>query len=251
MAVPLALNFILPIKTGLNVISTGDNWLMFWATYLSACGSALVAIVSLKMNQNAIVQNNKMNDSVAWGRLVDRYNQLEKFIIEQERLHHPNWLKTDEYSKLFFIIEQERVPHQKWLKMDEYSELFFSKNPEINKKQRYFLLNRERQLLSSSKKIRRYLEAEYAYQISNRTSYILNSYGCCLRELNEAYLNLTKLLLSCYTSKEIDINRIINLQQIIKSSFENLELRGDEFLKVEKQRILDYAHEKNLEQGII
>lgn len=228
LLIPVLLNFLLPIKTGLNIIKQDDLWLSFWATYLSACASAIMAAVSWWMNKNATEQNQKMQDNEAWQRLVERYNKIEKFVVEQERIHHPNWI---------YVIRTMECDDSKI---------------------QPFLCQRERLLLSSSKFIRRYLEDEYAYQIQNNTSKALYSYGLSLKQLNDLYLALTKSQIKQFTNNKED-----NLQTSgttkendkidvnINSSFMEFEIKGDELLKEEKQRLLNFAKERNMDCGVI
>ena len=134
LLIPVILNFLLPIKTGLNVIHQNDYWLCFWGTYLSACGSFIVALVSYKMNINANKINEQLQYDAAWQRLVERYNRLENFIVEQEKIHHTNWIDINE---------------DKRINLTEYE-------------YRLFLHDKEIELYSAGLLIRRYLENDNA-----------------------------------------------------------------------------------------
>lgn len=121
-----------------------------------------------------------------------------------------------------------------------------------------FLWQRERLLLSSSKFIRRYLEDEYAYQIHNNTSKALYSYGLSLKQLNVLYLALTQNQIKQFTNNKEDnlqtsgtTKENDKIEVNINSSFMEFEIKGDDLLKEEKQRLLNFAKERNMDCGVI
>ena len=92
--IPIVLNFLLPIQTGLVILGEPKDWLGFWSSYLAALGSFTLAMVSLWMNKRLHRQNEKNVNYVRWDKMVNRYNQVERFVLEEEQLHSEWFLKT-------------------------------------------------------------------------------------------------------------------------------------------------------------
>ena len=87
LVVPITLNYVLRIKVPTPVIG-GDNseavWLAFWGAYLSAIGSCVMAIASLKMNKKNIENTRILH------RLSEEKNNLfisEGLILKNDTIY--------------------------------------------------------------------------------------------------------------------------------------------------------------------
>lgn len=83
LLIPVALNFLLSVDTGLNVISGGSQaiWLAFWGTYLSACGTIVVAWLSYQQNRS--FENVRKHQ-----KKMGRYDLLEGYVCDMQETFH-------------------------------------------------------------------------------------------------------------------------------------------------------------------
>ena len=217
--IPVLLNFLLPIKTGLIILGEPSKWLMFWASYLAAVGSFVMAIVSLRMNMRLHQHNDKALNYVRWDKLVDRYNRIEKFVCDEEMMHSEWALRCI----LNYIAEHN---------------LSDTRNHICQKAQ---------ELKSCSLRIARFVEQEKARDYKTETGKMLNAYGFCVQQINEKVcISFEKQLKGNFSESEWkhDINKLIDENSSMLKKLESLRM---DYLLAEKQRILKFAEENNLE----
>lgn len=226
IAIPIVLNFILPIETGLRVLGgKGDvsTWLTFWGSYLAAIGSFFLGWFSYKINQNSVRQSDEILRNNAWERIANRYYRMEKFIINEEQIHHSGHI-----SELIA-----------YLKKKDYNTflLCFS--------------NWQKELNSSSLRIIRYVNVNTDYSISNME---VKEYGMSLSKINLEALEIIEVCLE-HKSDEESIKGLINkLEQALEKynpSFKYLMSTGFNLLTCEKRRLGEETKKNNISLGFI
>lgn len=227
-AIPTILNYVLQIKTGLNVIqeSTSESvWLTFWGTYLAAIGSTFLACVSFLMSKHAYNQNQKILNDNAFERLINRYNKLENYLAYEEKFFHQCYV-------------DEIIEHIKGNPNDFYN----------------FIVQKERELSVVSLWIQRYPEQEKANLYINDTGESLLEYGRSLRIANELYFEFINLLKE---NKELKIGfqdftqKNKELIENIRSAYKDICREGGRLLYAEKKRILEYARNNKIECALL
>ena len=218
-AIPLVLNFILPIRTGLVIMGDPKIWLSFWASYLAAIGSFVVAFVSLEMNKRLHKQNEKNINYQKWDKMVERYNRLERFIVNEEHLHS-EWT-------LCFMLNYAKIHEETEI------ELFFSK-----KAQEFF---------SCVLNIARFQEQEMAYNYTTQTGKNFYLYGKNVSKINNESCTFFKRELNKGHSKEEWVKRIGALIEENRQLLDKLEDKRMEYLLSEKMRIIKFADKHHLD----
>lgn len=216
--IPVLLNYLLPVKTGLVILGKPSEWLMFWASYLAAVGSFAMAIVSLWMNKRLHQYNDKTLNYVRWDKMVDRYNKIEKFICEEEMMHSD--------MALLYVLS--------YIEKHELQDI------------QHLICLKTLALKSCSLKIARFLEQEKAGDYNTETGRLLKEYGCNVKDSNINIHNLFDRGLKGDLSKEEwkdGINTLINDNSL---RFEKLEDLRMKYLKSEKDRILKFARDNHL-----
>ncbi len=231
-AIPVILNFLLQIRTGLVILggsSSQTMWLSFWGSYLSAIASGLLACASLVINQKSIEQNDKILHNSAWEKLSNRYNRLENFICSQEMLYNDIYVEE--------ILE------------------YLENNSNMKSS---YIAKKERMVTVSGLKINRFLEQDKANEFHNKTGECLKKYGGMLYEANDLYL---KFILNIKNYNNNKNNNTFNYKEFkdtnentinsIKISYNGILKYGRELLIAEKNRILEYALKHHIEHGIL
>lgn len=217
--IPVLLNFLLPIKTGLVILGEPSEWLMFWASYLAAVGSFTMALVSLWMNKRLHQHNDKTLNYVRWDKMVDRYNRIEKFVYEEEKMHSELVLRC-----ILSYIEKHSL-----------SDI------------RHLICHKTQELKSCSLRIARFVEQEKARDYNTETGRILNTYGACVQNVNKNISYSFEIAIKEDSSEKewIDgIKRLIDDNHLILDKLENLRM---DYLLAEKKRILKFAEDNHLE----
>lgn len=88
---PMVLNYLLALETPFN-FSIIENesagapatWLAFWGSYIAACASFCMAMVSHKQNKEIRRQNNAR---IKYEIALKQYEELEKFVLYAEKIY--------------------------------------------------------------------------------------------------------------------------------------------------------------------
>lgn len=222
--IPILLNFLLPIDTGLNIIGGNDSshvWLVFWGAYLSALGSFVIAVASLYINRQAIKQNEKLQAHQTWNEMAMRYNHLEKFIVFEEKQYSEGFLYDILYS-----LQQ----HTNNLDSQKY----------IAKKSIAFSV--------AVLQINRFLEEEKAfYEMNTETRKALFEYGMTLQKFNVEYGSLIKVKTFKEKGRKKFLDELSSLIQQQDCLYNELQHKGQNVLIAEKKRLLNYAKQHDIE----
>lgn len=236
LAIPVILNFLLPINTGLNIIGGKESvgvWMSFWGAYLAALGTFALGWVSYEINKKAIEQNEKILHNYAWDNLAKRYEHLERYIGEQEKIHNESSVK-----KLFAILSKYETANDCLI----------------------YLYHQKQEISLTSLYIIRFLEQQYGCDFHNETGWALNMYGAKLKEANIAFIKLFDTLIKELENNQSDDfsfdiisqeEKVIESKQNTVESCQGLITAGSDLLKAEKERIRGYARKHKIEQGIL
>lgn len=234
ITIPIVLNYILPIETGLKIIGGNKSnivWLEFWGAYLAALGSFVLGWISYVINRNAIKQNEKILYNVNLEHLMIRYDHLAKFIANAE-IHH-----NDSYIK----------------KVDKFVEECKSDNDKL-----IYLYKQKQRISLTSLNIIRFIEQEYANEYHNETGRALYKYGKELADANIAINEFIGDYIKALEGKEYNPsdfeNFIIDKDCKIKAAIKKCAGLLDcatEVIQTEKKRIREYAKKHHLEFGIL
>lgn len=232
VAIPVVLNFILPIKTGLNNLDGEGNptiWLTFWGAYLAALGSFFLGVVSYMNNKDAVKQNEKILYNITLDHLIDRYNHLEKFIANEESHYNESYI-----NKVIAIM----------------------KKCEDNNERLVYLYQQKQKITLTSLNIIRFLEQESASVCHNATEKALLQYGNGLKDANDGicdYIDALIRTIKNEQSNSFDLEKFMNENIIEKAidSCNGLIDLGTDFLQAEKKRIRDYAKKHSIDLAIL
>ena len=221
LTIPPIMNFILPIKTGLNILGGGESttiWLSFWGAYLAALGSFVLGFVSHCNNIEAVKQNEKILHNNGWEHLVNRYDHIEKFVINEEYIHHPaNIDELISYSK----------------KGDDSA--FHLQ-----------LSNWRKDVNISSLRIIRYMNND----VQDPNDIEMKEYGLALKNINDKALEIIKVFSEKLSQEETE-KKLANMRTDMSIQFSNLMSKGPALLKCEKRRLRDEAKKNDIPCGII
>ncbi len=220
LIIPVVLNFVLQIKTGLNIIGGGrlTVWLSFWGTYLTALGSFFLGYVSYCNNKEAVKLNEKLLHHYGWEHLVNRYNHIEEFVINEERIHHPTHI--DELIT--------------YLKKGDDSAFCLQ------------LSNWRKDVNLSSLRIIRYMKDD----VQDPKDTEMMEYGLALKNINDKALEIIDVFCAKISQEEME-KRLKGLQRDMTNEFFNLMSKGPALLKCEKRKLRDEANKYDIPNGII
>ncbi len=221
--IPVLLNFLLPINTGLNVIAEDDPnmklWLSFWGSYLAAIGSFTLAGLSywLTKTNNEELKRNRNFEMFRVAR--ERYNNLESYVVAMDSAFHPSRLKA-----IYVLIQEGECS----LAFEEIGELRSS-------------------LVSSSNRCVGFLQNDRICDYGDDAGEQLFNYGKELKNLQEEYesildkleqflLENRQAVLFCDTSIDEEMSRYLRMENI-----------GTDLLLSERKKIRKFAKDNNIE----
>jgi hypothetical protein len=219
-AIPIALNFLLMIPTGLNILGTESQegsttvWLQFWAAYLSAAGSFCLAYMSYKVSKATLEQNTTMLMHNRWEQLIQRYEAMEKFVADMEEIHHIHTMET-----LYLMCESEK---------------------------RVLIVR----LTSAALLILRYMENDKGYMFKTKRGLALNAYGARLQKLNTLCVTYVNAIIypDAADSKPV-IARKEQILHEIENLYGSMMEAGKDLLQTEKSELRNFAQENKIPAG--
>ena len=221
IAIPIFFNFFLPIETGMKILGEEKSniiWLSFWGTYLAALGSFFLGWIALQINKESIKQNEKILHNYGWEHLVNRYNHIEEFVLNEESVHHPTHI-------------DELIAYLK--KGDDTS--FHLQ-----------LSNWRKDVNLSSLRIIRYMNDDVLGPKDNE----LIQYGLALRNINDKASEIIEVFCKKLSQEETEIE-LENLRMDMLNKFSNLMSTAFYLLQHEKRMLHDEANKYNIPCGII
>lgn len=222
LIIPVVLNFVLPIKTGLNNLGGEGNpiiWLSFWGSYLAALGSFFLGIISYFNNKEAVKQNEKILNNIILEQLEKRYDHLENYVANEERYHNDDFIKK--------VIE-------------------IMKKCQNNNERLIYLYDQKQKISLTSLNIIRFLEQQNAKEYYNETGRALYGYGIKLKNANiaiEAYIDALIEAIDVESSNSFNLERFRkDNAQLINDAINSCNGLNDsstQLLQSEKKRIED------------
>ena len=153
LIIPIVLNLLLSQETPfcfpiIENESAGApaTWLAFWGSYIAACASFCVAMVSYEQNKEIRRQNNAR---IEYEMALKRYEELENFILHAEKTYSVNAFEnlivraSDSPENIDSVSVKEL--HEYLIELNKSSALsikLFGNNTEGQKEEYYNILNK-------------------------------------------------------------------------------------------------------------
>lgn len=220
LMMPVVLNFVLPIETGLNNLGGEGNptiWLSFWGAYLAALGSFFLGFISYCNNKEAVKQNEKILNNIILEQLEERFDHLENYVANEEKHYNESFIKK--------VVEIMRKCQD-------------------NNERLIFLYSQKQNISLTSLNIIRFIEQERANEYHNETGRALYEYGMNLKKAScaiEAYIDELIKTIEVESSHSLDVEKFekdnVRIINEAIDSCRGLKNSGTQLLQSEKKRI--------------